>query len=36
MNLEILVCITDVQNLRTIGSEVGISSDHQPNPKFIF
>lgn len=36
MNLERLVCITDVQNLRTIDSEVGISSDHQLNPKFIF
>lgn len=36
MNLEILVCITDIPNLRPIGSEVGISSDHQPNPEFIF
>lgn len=32
MNLE----INDGRNLRTADSEVGISSDHQLNPKFIF
>lgn len=37
MELEIfLVCITDVQILRNIGSKMGISSDHQLNPKFVF
>lgn len=36
INLEIPVCINRIQNLWTTDSDVGISSDHQQNPKFIF